>query len=160
MLSFAYDRTAAFDYAERWALGRNPEYYDFSDLGGDCTNFVSQCVYAGSGIMNYSNPNGWYYISLNQRAAAWTGVEAFYQFLTTNRGPGPYGHLVRQSEIRVGDIIQLGKSDGTFYHSLFVLDYAPPAIYIACHSYDSLWRELGTYDAPRIRYLHIDGVRR
>ena len=28
---------------------RNPAYLDFHGLGGDCTNFVSQCLYAGAG---------------------------------------------------------------------------------------------------------------
>ena len=49
-----YNRENAVAYAKKWAYGRNPKYYDFSDLGGDCTNFASQCIYAGSGIMNYT----------------------------------------------------------------------------------------------------------
>ena len=49
-----YDREAAVEYANKWAYGRNPRFYDFSQLGGDCTNFASQCIYAGSGIMNYT----------------------------------------------------------------------------------------------------------
>ena len=155
-----YNRMAAFRYAEAWALYRNPEYFDFSEIGGDCTNFVSQCLYAGSGVMNFSQHNGWYYNSLNDRAAAWTSVEALFRFLTTNRGPGPFGHETVKNEIYAGDVIQLGKSDGTFYHSLFVLDYSPPAVYVAAHSYDALWRELSTYDAAEIRYIHIDGVRK
>jgi len=35
----AYDRAAAVAYARKWALSRNPRYYDYEDLGGDCTNF-------------------------------------------------------------------------------------------------------------------------
>ena len=49
-----YNRANAVAYAKKWAYGRNPKYYDFSDLGGDCTNFASQCIYAGSGVMNYT----------------------------------------------------------------------------------------------------------
>jgi hypothetical protein len=56
-----YDRRAAVEYAHRWAYGRNPRYYDFEKLGGDCTNFASQCLYAGSGVMNYTPQLGWYY---------------------------------------------------------------------------------------------------
>ena len=52
MQLLSYDREAAVAYARRFALSRNPAYYDFSDLGGDCTNFASQCIYAGAGIMN------------------------------------------------------------------------------------------------------------
>lgn len=80
-----YNRANAVAYAKKWAYGRNPKYYDFSDLGGDCTNFASQCIYAGSGVMNYTPTYGWYYISVNNRAPAWTGVDELYRFLTTNR---------------------------------------------------------------------------
>ena len=47
-----YDEAAAVAYARRWALLRNPAYLDFHGLGGDCTNFVSQCLYSGAGVMN------------------------------------------------------------------------------------------------------------
>ena len=77
----AYDRNAAVRYARRWAYGRNPAFYDYEHIGGDCTNFASQCVYAGSGVMNYTKDLGWYYIDANNKAPAWTGVEYFYNFM-------------------------------------------------------------------------------
>ena len=49
-----YDRRAAIRYAHRWAFGRNPRYYDYENIGGDCTNFASQCLYAGTGVMNFT----------------------------------------------------------------------------------------------------------
>ena len=55
----AYDRNAAVRYARRWAYGRNPAFYDYEHIGGDCTNFASQCVYAGSGVMNFTKDLGW-----------------------------------------------------------------------------------------------------
>ena len=70
-----YNRQAAVAYAHRWAFGRNPAYSNFDGMGGDCTNFASQCLYAGTGIMNFTPTYGWYYLSLNDRAPAWTGVE-------------------------------------------------------------------------------------
>lgn len=42
-----YDREKAVAYAHKWAYGRNPAYADFSAMGGDCTNFLSQCLHAG-----------------------------------------------------------------------------------------------------------------
>ena len=42
----------AVAYARRWALDRNPLFVDFTGQGGNCTNFVSQCVLAGSCVMN------------------------------------------------------------------------------------------------------------
>lgn len=158
METIAYNREAAVKYAMRWALGRNPAYYDFSGIGGDCTNFASQCLYAGSGIMNYTPVTGWYYRSLNDRAAAWTGVEYLYNFLTTNEFVGPFAREVIREEAMPGDVIQLGKADGDFYHTL-IITQVKPEILVAAHSYDALNRPLATYDFEVARFLHVEGVR-
>ena len=81
-----YNRDAAVTYAARWAFSRNPAYLDFQQLGGDCTNFVSQCLYAGSGVMNFTPVYGWYYRTASNRTASWTGVEYLY------RNGYPYHH--------------------------------------------------------------------
>ncbi|NLG26119.1 MAG: amidase, partial [Clostridiales bacterium] len=85
-----YNRRAAVDYARTWAFKRNPRFMDFTNLGGDCTNFASQCLYAGSGVMNYTPDTGWYYISPTRRAPAWSGVVFLGRFLTENKGRGPF----------------------------------------------------------------------
>ena len=56
-----YDRSKAAAYAEKWAFSRNPRYISFDGMGGDCTSFVSQCLYAGTGVMNFTRDTGWYY---------------------------------------------------------------------------------------------------
>ena len=76
----AYDREAATSYAVKWALLRNPDFYSFDNLGGDCTSFASQCLYAGCGVMNYTPISGWYYKSAGDRTAAWTGRRLSLQF--------------------------------------------------------------------------------
>ncbi len=43
-----YERQKAIDYARAWALGRNPVYHDYEKYGGDCTNYISQCLHAGN----------------------------------------------------------------------------------------------------------------
>ena len=143
-----YDRQAAVEYAKKWAFRRNPAYYNFNNLGGDCTNFASQCVFAGSGVMNYTPVYGWYYVSANNRTASWTGVEYFYNFLTgNNEGIGD------------GDIIQLGRANGDFYHSPVVVGFSGGTPLIAAHSYDAYNRPLTSYRFERVRYIHILGVR-
>lgn len=42
-----YDRNKSVEYARKWALGRNPLYYNYDNIGGDCTNFISQCLFEG-----------------------------------------------------------------------------------------------------------------
>ena len=84
MIEFAYNREKAVAYAHQWAYRRNPAFLDFQELGGDCTNYASQCIFAGAGIMNYTPVYGWYYINGNNRTASWTGVVYLYNFLTQN----------------------------------------------------------------------------
>lgn len=52
-----YNRESVYQYAKNWAFSRNPKYYNFDSIGGDCTNFASQCVYAGCNEMNYNKNN-------------------------------------------------------------------------------------------------------
>ncbi len=153
-----YDRIAAVAYARKWALSRNPKFYDFQNIGGDCTNFASQCIYAGAKIMNYTPVFGWYYISLSDRAPAWSGVEYLYNFLTTNASVGPYAREVSEEEAQPGDIVQLGRADGDFYHTP-VITAVEPQILVCAHTYDALDRPLSTYNYYTARFLHIDGVR-
>ena len=153
-----YNREAAVNYAREWAFRRNPDFYDFQYIGGDCTNFASQCIYAGSGIMNYTPIYGWYYRSLSDRSASWSGVEYLYNFLTTNNSVGPVASVVSEREILPGDIIQLGRADGDFYHTLVVVSTSPE-ILVAAHTNDALDRPLTSYNFDVARFLHIDGVR-
>ncbi len=46
----SYNRSAAASYADTWAHSFNPNYHDYSNLGGgaDCTNFASQVMRAGT----------------------------------------------------------------------------------------------------------------
>lgn len=158
-----YDREKAVAYAHRWAYDRNPAFYDFTDLGGDCTNFASQVLYAGSGIMNFTPTFGWYYVNLNKRAPAWTGVNELHRFLTTNRGAGPQAIEGDIYDIEEGDIIQLSFNGRTFAHSPVVVDRGrntPNTILIAAHTNDSDNRPLSTYYYEDIRFLHIVNVGR
>ncbi len=152
-----YDRGAAVAYARRWALGRNPAYFDFQTIGGDCTNFASQCLFAGAGVMNFTPVTGWFYRTASDRTASWTAVRYLYEFLVSNRGPGPFARLAERRELLPGDLIQLGTAEGRFYHSLVVLT-PPPDILVAAHTDDALDRPLNTYRFARARYLHVEGV--
>ena len=158
MNTIPYDRRKAVAYARRWALGRNPAYYDFQLLGGDCTNFASQCLYAGSGIMNYTPLYGWFYRSASDRTPSWTAVEYLYRFLVDNKSVAPFAHEASRDEIEPGDIVQLGDLSGRFYHSP-VITAVYPRILVCTHTFDALDRPLDSYYYDTIRYLHIDGVR-
>ena len=139
------------EYAHRWAFGRDPEFYDFSQIGGDCTNFASQCLYAGGGVMNFTPDFGWDYISPEDRSPAWAGVPYFWDFMTrTEPSVGPWGMSTTQNFIRPGDFVQLRftESGDIFAHIL-----------VAAHSNDVDNRPLDTYEnVEEMRFLHILGI--
>ena len=161
-----YDRLAAVRYAHRWAYSRNPRFYDYEDIGGDCTNFASQCLLAGGGLMNFTPDLGWYYIDANRRSPSWTGVQYLYQFLTrSDQSVGPVAVDAAIWEIQLGDLVQLSFDGRRFAHTPVVVAAAPRPmstsdILIAAHSYDSDDRPLDSYDVAAIRYLHVLGVER
>ncbi len=158
LYEYKLNTQAQIAYARRWAFARNPAFYNFDSNGGDCTSFVSQCIYAGGAVMNYTPDVGWYYISPYDRAAAWSGVEYLYRFLTRNNDVGPFGELTDVSQATAGNVIQLGNSRG-FYHSLFVLD-SGGVIRVAAHTNDVFGKALDDYDFERARCIHIIGARR
>lgn len=159
-----YNRGSAIAYAHKWALGRNPAYLDFQGLGGDCTNFVSQCLYAGGGVMNHTPTVGWYYQSAAKRTASWTGVEYFYRFLVQNKAEGPFAAETDLNQAELGDVIQLGDWSGHFYHTLFISGVnGKPEIEtmkVCAHTDDSLDRPLNSYFISTYRLLHIQGFRK
>lgn len=163
MREIEYNRRAVLAYARRWALLRNPEFYDFTDLGGDCTSFASQCVYAGCGVMNYTPTFGWYYISGLDKSPSWSGVNYFYDFMTNNEGEGPYGEEVDLSQLLLGDIIQLGTDRGRFYHTLVLTGITERAgrrrYFVSAHTNDAYMRRLDSYSYGSIRGIHIIAAR-
>lgn len=84
-----YDRRRAREYSAPLAYGRNPVFYNFTGIGGDCTNFISQCILACCCTMNCRETFGWYYNSSYDRTPSWTGVQYLYDFLTANEGTAP-----------------------------------------------------------------------
>ncbi len=156
-----YNRDKAVDYAVRWAYKRNPAYYDFSEIGGNCTNYASQVLYSGSGIMNYTPTFGWYYLSTNNRTPSWTGVNQLYNFLVNNTGAGPQGRIVSISEIMRGDLVQLSFDGTNFAHTPVIVDtgnFTPDTILVAANTNDCDCRPLNTYSYRDIRFIHIYNV--
>lgn len=160
-----YNRERALEYARRWALSRNPLFYDFTGGGGNCTNFVSQCLLAGSLYMNPTETFGWYYVDVNNRAPSWTGVEEFYEFMCglgdfqpKSERVGPFCEEVERERIEIGDVLQLADARGRFYHTLFVSGFDSGDILVSAQSNDALDRPLSTYNYATARFLHVQGV--
>ena len=157
-----YDRKNAIEYAEKWAYGRNPKYYNFDSVGGDCTSFVSQCIYAGSKKMNYKKEFGWYYINGNNKSPSWSGVEFLYKFLTTNKSIGPQGIEINQNKIELGEIAQLSFDGINFGHTLIIVNienkFSLSKIKISSHTLDSFNKPISEYNFKKIRWIHIEKI--
>ena len=102
----ATDRGQVRDYALRYALSPNNNYYLWSN---DCTNFVSQALLAGGWSENLgfyqSDGNWWYTGSVLIRASyTWAGAENFYRFARVESGRATRHANVY--DLRVGDILQ------------------------------------------------------
>ena len=160
-----YERERAVEYARRWALSRNPIFADFTGIGGNCTNFVSQALLAGASVMDFTDTFGWYYRSIESRAPAWSGVDELYDFLTGSGGfegrgaLGPYAQVVTtRDELEIGDVIQLANMRGDFYHSLIVSGLEENDVLVCAQSDNALDRRLSTYNYASLRALHVLGV--
>lgn len=163
LIVIPYRRSAAVAYAHRWAYRRNPAYFDYEELGGDCTNFASQCLYAGTGVMNFTPTYGWYYIDADQKAPAWTGVPYFFDFMTRNEiSLGPFGVESALEDTLPGDFAQLLFTGDSFGHTPIIVQIGdPPTLentLVAAHSYDADLRPLSTYTFEAIRFIHILGA--
>lgn len=154
-----YLRERAVSYARKYAFGQNPIFGNFRGIGGNCTNFVSQSIYAGSCVMNYTPTFGWYYVSLEDRSPSWTGVQFFYNFMVDNKGVGPYGKEATLDEVEIGDVIQLGNNQDGFYHTLLIVGFEGEDPLVAAQTDDAYARPLSTYSYDFNRFIKILGVR-
>ncbi len=71
-----YSPSAATAYAEQYWSDYNPSYSNYNSIGGDCANFVSQCLHAGGLEMT----DGWYWYSYNNRSASWASCSDMYNY--------------------------------------------------------------------------------
>ena len=165
---YEYNREAARNYARKWALGRNPAYMDYELWGGDCTNFISQCLRSGGIPFDYSGNNTlmkWYWHSDQSRTPTWTAAQPFYRYVIGNNNEntknfGIYARLAEYNELEVGDIVQL-LYDNNAYHNMIVtevvLDGEYLIDYLICqHTYDLLDYPLSLKEGER-RYIKILG---
>lgn len=117
----AYDREGALAYAGQYAMGRNGDWVDYTGSGGNCQNYVSQCLLAGGIPMDTQGSAvwKWYGSGLSNapgaegRSSSWTSVTSFRQYAADNTGFG----LVALVDApyytgQPGDLIQMGTGDG------------------------------------------------
>jgi hypothetical protein len=171
-----YQRNAAVEYARNWATAAPPyntAYTDFTTMGGDCTNFVSQAILAG-GYDMVSHPNkrglgapGWYYASIQDRSIAWTWVDGLYNLLINypaDSPQAPFGALTRRGDLLPGDIIQYDwGTDPIWNHTVIVVDMLhgierDPYPLVAGHSPDVDNYPYQAVQYGDVRFIHIGSM--
>lgn len=93
--AYNYSGAAAAAYATaHWNMITNiSNYYNYTNSGGDCTNFTSRCLREGG----WKQTNNWFYkangasgnnMVTYKRSPSWAGANAFHQFISNF---GQYG---------------------------------------------------------------------
>lgn len=172
-----YNAEKAITYSYKWVgktdIIRNPYYSDYSIYGGNCQNYVSQCLLAGGIPMdiegNYEQQWKWYsdysnhYQSAWGRVPSWAGTEYFHDYCKTNTGSG----LVAKSTKYIyaanpGDVIQYVADDWA-RHSVIVSkiiydeDGNIVEILVNSNTTDHVDYPLTAYGYTNIRLILIQG---
>ena len=104
-----YNREQAVAYAMAFAKKRNVAYKDYHAYGGDCTNFISQCLVAGHMSFDHEGEDlseQWYWYSDSYRTPSFTSAAQLkYYLLATHGAHGIQVRVVSVSELAIGDII-------------------------------------------------------
>lgn len=120
-----YRRDLVAAYADKWWNEGNPSYELFEV---NCTNYVSQCIFAGNAPMNYTGKRetGWWYKGRNKGSEwwsySWAVSNALTNYLTASRSSGLRAEVVQSAEeLQLGDVITYDwNGDHRFQHSTIV----------------------------------------
>ncbi len=128
---YAYNATAAVNFAyAHWSSVPGSPYYDFTNLGGDCTNFLNWSLLSAGWVMN----SNWHYYSLSNRSACWTGANNFKTYVLSSGRI--YSACYVPSSLSVGDILQADwyPANGVVDHSMLVTKKVGSLIYLTYRS--------------------------
>lgn len=186
--SAIYNRDAAYNWAYTYWNNYSPAYQNFGDSefkGGDCTNFVSQCLRAGGAKNDKVGAYQWYYDSNGSADTSddnyswtWSTARGLNYILLGNYKNNEYGPKGIQKTISgdaqytadigrflsIGDIIQYQwEADKKITHSAIIVgilynsskDRYEPVI--STHSIDS-WYTPWSRNAYKTYFVHIAGI--
>lgn len=171
----AYSPSKAADYAmQYWEDYNTPEYPKF---GSDCTNFVSQCAKAGGKAFKkptdymskpaaYENNNYWYshhYLDWQpthkyKQSTSFIRVKDFYTYWK-NHGATVINcstNSALRDKIKVGDIVQLADSSGSWFHSIIISCKKDGSWRYAAHTSNHKWKTVSSIiGASKYRIIRL-----
>ncbi|MDQ0338125.1 hypothetical protein J2S00_000908 [Caldalkalibacillus uzonensis] len=118
-----YNRQQAVGYAHRWWNSYNPKFKHF-DV--DCTNYVSQCLWAGGAPMTYSQnrSKGWWYRFETQPnwSFSWAVAHSLRWYLAGSTSGLRAREVQSARELEPGDVICYDfNGDGRWQHNTIVV---------------------------------------
>ncbi|WP_139070133.1 amidase domain-containing protein [Bacillus sp. FJAT-27225] len=166
-ISYTYDRWKAVQYAERWWNSYNPAFKKFEV---DCTNFISQCLYAGGAPMRgYPNKGQGWWIRNNNWSYSWTVANSLRWYLASSKSGLRAREVSSANQLLPGDVICYDfEGDGRFNHNTIVVAKDANGMpLVNAHTYNSRMRYWEYTDSsaytPNIKYKFytiIDDSRR
>lgn len=163
-----YDRNKAAQYADRWWKEYNPEYEVFEV---DCTNYVSQCLFAGGAPIHYTGrrETGWWYKGYSGKqewwSFSWAVSDSLQRYLAESRSSGLRAEAMdRAEQLQPGDVIFYDwDGNGHYQHSTIVtaLDAGGMPL-VNAHTVSSrhrYWDYRDSYawtDKTAYRFFHIN----
>lgn len=177
-----YDRDAAYNWAHTYWNTYSTAFANFGDQtgeGGDCTNFISQCLRAGGANNDKTGSYQWYYSTAADYSWTWSIARGLNYILlgnNTSKEFGPKGteRVINSNDdydstlgqyVTLGDVIQYEWSETSkIKHSAIIVNmvynsskerYEPV---IATHSVDA-WYMPWTKNAYKTHFVHITGIK-
>ena len=164
-----YDRRKAQQYAETWWNGYNPKYEHFEV---DCTNFVSQCLFAGGAPMDYTGKreSGWWYTGRQGNrelwSFSWAVAHSLNAYLSSGGGRLRAEPADSPRKLAIGDVICYDwDGDGRFQHNTIVTAFDAAGMpLVNAHTVNSRARYWDYRDSyawspkTRYRFYHIADV--
>lgn len=159
----SYDSSRAVDYAMDYYEDYNPDYPDWGPEGGDCANFVSQCLYAGGQCMigipgtdeEAQDWDNWFSEGFKRNtkkvSSTWRGANAFKSYWKSNSSEYQRFYDVDKYSWRFGfkgDAISLLRNSGRAYHTLLIVGYEYPDFVLGAHSGETITTELSNIVPP------------
>ena len=166
----AYDRTKAVAYADQYYHERNPKWYNFTDEGGNCQNYASQCMLEGGIEMDFKGDEQWKcYIEdpewdpeINEdetaygRTRSWVNVNYFYNYAKWNEGKGMAAETnVNLYYAQPGDIIIVG--NGGLAHTVIVSKIVDGHVLVNSNSIDMKDYPVEAYTYTTVMVIKILG---
>jgi hypothetical protein len=148
----AYQREKAVAYANRWWNSYNPQFASFPK--DDCTNYISQCLWAGGAPMRgMGNPaTGWWYRfgKSPSWSYSWTMAHGLKNYLSTSKTGLRAIKVNSVYDLQIGDVICYDfDGDGHWQHNGIIVGHdATGTPLINTHTYNRAHHPWDLADSP------------